>query len=181
MRSVANPELCLDSQVDAGVVVLGTCADEHSKRGDDVRYDLTVQGELLPRWGEGLAVAPIGADAEADIVVKVRDHSGRQRWLTDGVIASPESLSVSGSEAPTPETKPVSRKPDADDDSPAPGAELSGFPAPSASPEAEQGGSILLVGDDTSTGTGGEFATGSGSGPVLPLRSVDILSTSRTF
>ena len=52
--------------------------------------------------------------------------------------------------------------------------------ASSASPKAEQGGSILSVGDDTSTGTGGESATGSGSGfgsgsgPVLPLTSVDI-------
>ncbi|WP_107473856.1 RICIN domain-containing protein, partial [Streptomyces griseiscabiei] len=105
LRSVANPELCLDSQVDAGVVVLGTCADEDSKRGDDVRYDFTVQGELLPRWGEGLAMAPVAREPDADIVVKVRDNSTTQRWLTDGVTASPESLSVSGSEAPTPETE----------------------------------------------------------------------------
>ncbi|MFD9044512.1 RICIN domain-containing protein, partial [Streptomyces bottropensis] len=111
LRSVADPELCLDSQVDAGVVVLGKCADEDSERGDDVRYDLTVQGELLPRWGEGLALAPIGSDPRADIVIKVRDHSGRQHWLTDGVAAGPDSLSVSGSEAATPEAEPVTREP----------------------------------------------------------------------
>ncbi|MDX2527471.1 RICIN domain-containing protein [Streptomyces europaeiscabiei] len=174
LRSVANPELCLDSQVDAGLVVLGRCADEDSKRGDDVRYDFTVQGELLPRWGEGLAVAPVARDADADIVVKVRDNSSQQRWLTDGVTASPESLSVSGSEASTPETEPVSRKPEADDASPAPGREKSGSPEPSVSPEAEQGGSILSVGDDTTTDTDADSGTGSGSAPVLPLTSLDL-------
>ncbi|MEI5524835.1 RICIN domain-containing protein [Streptomyces brasiliscabiei] len=172
LRSVANPELCLDSQVDAGVVVLGTCADEDSKRGDDVRYDFTVQGELLPRWGEGLAMAPVAREPDADIVVKVRDNSTTQRWLTDGVTASPESLSVSGSEAPTPETERVSRKPEpeADGASPAPGPEKSRSPQPGASPEAEaeQGGSILSVGDEK------EDAPASVEQPVLPLTSLDV-------
>ncbi|WP_326574122.1 RICIN domain-containing protein [Streptomyces sp. NBC_00481] len=168
LRSVANPELCLDSQVDAGVVVLNKCADEDSRRGDDVRYDFTVQGELLPRWSEGLAVAPVTTDTEADVVVKVRDDSSTQRWLTDGVTASPESLSVSGSGAPTPESEPISEDPDADEVSPAPGAEKSGSPAPGASPDAEQGGSIMSVGDDTSTDT----EPGTGDEPVLPLTSV---------
>lgn len=58
LRSVADPELCLDSQVDAGVVVLGMCADEDSERGDDVRYDFTARGELLPRWGRGSPSRP---------------------------------------------------------------------------------------------------------------------------
>ena len=91
-----NPELCLDSHVDAGVVVLGSCAAAASKRGDDVRYDLTVQGELLPRWQEGLAVAPAASDPGADVVVKVRDRTDEQRWRADGSksSASPESLSV---------------------------------------------------------------------------------------
>ncbi|NGO06783.1 ricin-type beta-trefoil lectin domain protein [Streptomyces sp. HC44] len=95
LRSVANPDLCLDSHVDAGVVVLGGCADADSKRGDDVRYDLTVRGELLPRWREGLAVTPASKDPNADVVVKVRDRSDEQRWRTDATsTASPESLSI---------------------------------------------------------------------------------------
>ncbi|WP_217181528.1 RICIN domain-containing protein [Streptomyces sp. AC495_CC817] len=169
LRSVANPELCLDSQVDAGVVVLGRCADEDSGRADDVRYDFSVQGELLPRWGEGLAMAPIVAEPEADIVVKVRDGSPTQRWLTDGVTASPESLSVSGSEAPRPETEPVSEAPDTDD-SPVPESKKSDTPSPYATPEAEveQGGSIMSVGDE-----------GDADGPkpgahLAPLTSADV-------
>ncbi|MFI7407125.1 RICIN domain-containing protein [Streptomyces sp. NPDC049627] len=94
LRSAADPDLCLDSHVDAGVVILGKCADDDSERADDVRYDLTVQGEFLPRWDERLALAATTADAGADIVVKVRDGSDAQRWPTDPVTsANPGSLS----------------------------------------------------------------------------------------
>ena len=101
LRSIANPDLCLDSHVDAGVVVLGSCAASGAKRADDVRYDLTVRGELLPRWREGLAVAPSSKDPNADVVVKIRDRSPEQRWLTDAFTASPESLSIAGTDAPS--------------------------------------------------------------------------------
>jgi hypothetical protein len=100
LRSAADPGLCLDSHADAGVVILGTCADEKTGRAGDVRYDLTVQGELLPRWDETLALATAGKDTGADIVVKVRDRSAGQRWLTDPPSASPGSLSITGTEAP---------------------------------------------------------------------------------
>ena len=102
LRSAADPDLCLDSHVDAGVVVLGTCASEKSKRADDVRYDLTVQGELLPRWQEQLALTSTTGDAGADIVVKVRSGSKDQRWLTDSTTASPDSLSIEGTHTTQP-------------------------------------------------------------------------------
>ncbi|MEU9187037.1 RICIN domain-containing protein [Streptomyces sp. NPDC048484] len=101
LRSAADPELCLDSHVDAGVVILGRCAAASAARGDDVRYDLTVQGELLTRWQAGLAVAPSSDDAEAEVVVKIRDRSDAQRWLTDDTKATPESLSIAGTGAPS--------------------------------------------------------------------------------
>ncbi|MGW2517040.1 RICIN domain-containing protein [Streptomyces sp. NPDC001617] len=101
LRSAADPDLCLDSHVDAGVVVLGRCAGDKGVRRNDVRYDLTVQGELLPRWDEQLALAVTTESADADIVVKVRDGSDDQRWLTDPVAsASPGSLSITGTERP---------------------------------------------------------------------------------
>jgi hypothetical protein len=102
LRSVASPGLCLDSHADAGVVVLGTCADAKARRGNDVRYDLTVQGELLPRWDSELALTSTTKDPGADIVLKVRDGSATQRWLTDSVTASPGSLSIAGTGAPSP-------------------------------------------------------------------------------
>jgi hypothetical protein len=101
LRSVADPALCLDSHVDAGVIVLGNCAAASAKRGDDVRYDLTVRGELLPRWQTELAVAPAADEVEADVVVKIRDRGDDQRWLTDGARESPESLSIAGTDAPS--------------------------------------------------------------------------------
>ncbi|MFI6034937.1 ricin-type beta-trefoil lectin domain protein [Streptomyces sp. NPDC051315] len=98
LRSAADPELCVDSHADAGVVILGACAEAGDARAADVRYDLTVQGELLPRWDETLALASTGEDPGADVVVKVRDHSTGQRWLTDAVTASPGSLEITGRE-----------------------------------------------------------------------------------
>ncbi|MFI1168777.1 RICIN domain-containing protein [Streptomyces sp. NPDC020801] len=100
LRSVADPGLCLDSHADAGVVVLGTCADADAKRGPDVRYDLTVRGELLPRWEGGLALAATTARQDADIVVKVRDGSTAQRWVTDSATVDPGSLPTPGAGAP---------------------------------------------------------------------------------
>ncbi|MEV6172358.1 RICIN domain-containing protein [Streptomyces sp. NPDC051954] len=101
LRSAADPELCLDSHVDAGVVILGTCATADSERGDDVRYDLTVQGELLARWQEGLALSSATKDEGSDIVVKVRDGSAEQRWLTDPASADTGSLSITGTDVPS--------------------------------------------------------------------------------
>ncbi|GAA4559189.1 RICIN domain-containing protein [Streptomyces collinus] len=101
LRSVADPGLCLDSHKDAGVVVLGTCADEDAERGDDVRYDLTVQGELLPRWDEQLALAPADDDPEADLVVKVRDRtSDAQRWRPEPLPTTEGSLSIEEQDDP---------------------------------------------------------------------------------
>ncbi|MCD9874503.1 RICIN domain-containing protein [Streptomyces guryensis] len=101
LRSAADPGLCLDSHVDAGVAVLGKCAAEKDERGADVRYDLTVQGELLPRWDEQLALAATAEDPGADIVVKGRDGSPAQRWLADPTAsATPGSLSITGTGAP---------------------------------------------------------------------------------
>jgi hypothetical protein len=100
LRSVAEPELCVDSHADAGVVILGACAETGDARADDVRYDLTVQGELLPRWDDTLALASTGENPGADVVVKVRDHSTDQRWLTDTPTASPGSLEITGTQTP---------------------------------------------------------------------------------
>ncbi|MEY7981534.1 RICIN domain-containing protein, partial [Streptomyces pilosus] len=101
LRSVADPGLCRDSHKDAGVVVLGTCADPGDPRRDDVRYDLTLQGELLPRWDEQLALLPATPDATADIGVTVRARPVNQRWAAESVdTLTTESLSITGTGAP---------------------------------------------------------------------------------
>ncbi|MFG3120415.1 ricin-type beta-trefoil lectin domain protein [Streptomyces sp. NPDC048201] len=99
LHSQADPQLCLDSHADAAVVILGTCDDAGTERGKDVRYDLTVRGELLPLWDETLALASADARPGADIVVSLRDRSPAQAWLTDTPSTAPGSLSI----AETPE------------------------------------------------------------------------------
>ncbi|MFD4791098.1 RICIN domain-containing protein, partial [Streptomyces sp. NPDC058459] len=101
LHSQADPQLCLDSHADAAVVILGTCDDAGTERGDDVRYDLTARGELLPRWDETLALASAEARPGADIVVSLRDRSPAQHWLTDAPSAPPGSPSTAG----TPEAR----------------------------------------------------------------------------
>ncbi|WBO62292.1 RICIN domain-containing protein [Streptomyces camelliae] len=103
LRSAAGPDLCLDSHADAGVVILGSCAGAGSARANDVRYDRSAEGELLTRWDRTLALAAAGATPGADLVVKVRDHSAGQRWVTDAPAASPGSLSIAGTGGPSPQ------------------------------------------------------------------------------
>ncbi|MEV5319584.1 RICIN domain-containing protein [Streptomyces sp. NPDC052687] len=107
LRSVADPGLCLDAHADAGVVILGTCAEAGDARGGDVRYDLTLRGEFVPRWDERLALAPATGDPGADIVVKVRDGSPTQRWSADLSAAEGDPLSTDdrARQAGLPETR----------------------------------------------------------------------------
>nr|WP_051828387.1 ricin-type beta-trefoil lectin domain protein [Streptomyces bicolor] len=77
LRSAADPTLCLDSDADNGRVVLANCL----AHAGEVRYDLTVHGELLPRRSGGLAVA---SGEDESVVLVERDGSEAQRWVLDG-------------------------------------------------------------------------------------------------
>lgn len=161
LRSVADPTLCLDSRADDGVVVLDRCAAKSDAHGGDVRYDLTVRGELLSRSREGLAVTPSSTDPSADIVVKDRDGSDAQRWRTDSSSADPGSLSIAGTASPS--TRPVSESPSPRGTTAAPSASpgessAQGSADPSATPsESDAEPRSVTVGDRAS------------SQPVLPL------------
>ncbi|WP_411091640.1 RICIN domain-containing protein [Streptomyces sp. 049-1] len=100
LRSVADPGLCLDSQADAGVVILGTCADEGAERGDDVRYDLTDRGRLIPRRERQLALTATTVAPGADVVVKLHDDSDVQRWRSDPLPTAEGSLSIARTDGP---------------------------------------------------------------------------------
>ncbi|WP_228044694.1 RICIN domain-containing protein [Streptomyces ferrugineus] len=80
LRSAADPALCLDSDPDEGTVVLANCL----AHAGEVRYDLTVHGELLLRRAERLAVA--GGEG-VSVVVAERDGTEAQRWMLDGGLA----------------------------------------------------------------------------------------------
>ncbi|MGW2567982.1 RICIN domain-containing protein [Streptomyces sp. NPDC001537] len=76
LRSGPDPTLCLDSDADRNSVTLADCA----AHAGEVRYDLTVRGELLLRGGKGLLVAP---GRRTDVLVTARDGSGGQRWTLE--------------------------------------------------------------------------------------------------
>lgn len=124
LRSIANPTLCLDSAASDGVVALDRCAGTGDASGGDVRYDLTVRGELLSRARNGLAVTPISPEPDAGVVVKDRNGSDVQRWRTDSSSAAPQSLSIAGTASTS--TRPVTEQP-------APGGTTA--PTPGAPPD----------------------------------------------
>ncbi|MFD4832303.1 ricin-type beta-trefoil lectin domain protein [Streptomyces uncialis] len=92
LRSAADPGLCLDSHADEGVAALGPCTLREETHSADVHYDLTVQGQLIPRWADDLALTPTALVKRADVVVKLRDNSPRQRWLVDPAPSSTRSV-----------------------------------------------------------------------------------------
>ncbi|MFJ5103138.1 RICIN domain-containing protein [Streptomyces sp. NPDC088554] len=91
LRSLAEPKLCLNSRADDGVIVLDGCTEGTAARATDVRYDLTVHGKLVPQRRAGLSLAPVSSAAGADVVVRTRDGSREQRWLTEALPPPPTS------------------------------------------------------------------------------------------
>lgn len=86
LRSLADPRLCLDSHSAAGEVFLSGCVGSNA---GEVRYDLTVQGELLPHWREELVVVPVSLRAGADVVVRARSGSAGEKWTLDSDPSAP--------------------------------------------------------------------------------------------
>ncbi|MGW7266225.1 ricin-type beta-trefoil lectin domain protein [Streptomyces sp. NPDC054842] len=83
LRSRTAPELCLDSHLGHSVV-LGRCTGAGRPGTRNVRYDFTLQGTLVPRWNQDLALTPASSRDGAALVLKPRaDESAVQRWLTD--------------------------------------------------------------------------------------------------
>ncbi|MEU2421554.1 ricin-type beta-trefoil lectin domain protein [Streptomyces sp. NPDC007851] len=116
LRSALDPTLCLAADPGARRVVVARCL----VHAGEVSYDLTVRGELLLRWHQGLALA-----AEAgQVVVARRDGSFAQRW---------DLQSASGGRA-APRATPSATPP-------AEPGEPSGAPASPAPPQEAPGGS----------------------------------------
>ncbi|MFF0221430.1 ricin-type beta-trefoil lectin domain protein [Streptomyces sp. NPDC004629] len=82
LRNAAAPDLCLDSHLGYSVR-LAPCAGAAQPRTRNVRYDFTLQGALVPRWNQDLALVPAATDGSGALVVKTRSAGEAQRWVID--------------------------------------------------------------------------------------------------
>lgn len=82
LRDVADPDLCLDSHRGYSVQ-LALCSGESQPGTKNMRYDFTLQGTLVPRWNQDLALAPASAKGGAALVLKLRENEAAQRWTLD--------------------------------------------------------------------------------------------------
>ncbi|MER6078246.1 RICIN domain-containing protein [Streptomyces sp. NPDC001833] len=82
LRNAAAPDLCLDSHLGYSVQ-LAPCTAAAGTKAKSVHYDFTLQGVLVPRWDQDLALAPAATDGGGALVVKNRTNAGAQRWVMD--------------------------------------------------------------------------------------------------
>lgn len=101
LRNGADQDLCLNSRTVDGSLVLAPCTEPTADNAADVRYEVTVQGHVIPRWNDSLAVVPTTPEAGTSVVAKTRDESTLQNWLTDVTPNSPRSLPIVGGDRAT--------------------------------------------------------------------------------
>ncbi|MFF3611927.1 ricin-type beta-trefoil lectin domain protein [Streptomyces sp. NPDC002580] len=82
LRDAAHPDLCLDSRLGYSVQ-LASCPGTSQPDAKYVRYDFTLQGMLVPRWNQELALTPAAAKGESALVLKVRKDQPTQHWTLD--------------------------------------------------------------------------------------------------
>ncbi|MEU0057250.1 RICIN domain-containing protein [Streptomyces sp. NPDC006334] len=89
LRSTAGPDLCLDSQLGFSVR-LSPCAAASAPEAKNVRYDFTLQGILVPRGNQNLALAPAATDGSGAVVLKNRADGTVQAWVIDSSHPGPQ-------------------------------------------------------------------------------------------
>ncbi len=82
LRNGAAPDLCLDSHLGYSVR-LAPCKGASKPDTKDISYDFTLQGALVPRRDQDLALAPAATDGSGALVLKTRADDEVQRWVID--------------------------------------------------------------------------------------------------
>lgn len=138
LRSAANADLCLDSRLGYSVR-LAPCAGASQPDPKNVRYDFTLQGTLVPRSGQNLALAPAATDGSGALVLKNRVDSAAQRWVIDTSQPDPQMQFVNWgadstpSDTPEPASTPKAAKPPTPTPAPTPSATPTAPPSTSPS------------------------------------------------
>ncbi|MES4887980.1 ricin-type beta-trefoil lectin domain protein [Streptomyces sp. NPDC096012] len=92
LRNAAAPDLCLDSRLGYSVRLAPCTATGSAARS--IRYDFTLQGALIPRWNQELALTPAATDGSGALVLKLRATGAAQRWSVDPAEADLEMQNV---------------------------------------------------------------------------------------
>ncbi|MFJ4690511.1 RICIN domain-containing protein [Streptomyces sp. NPDC088766] len=175
LRSTADPDLCLDSRLGYSVR-LSPCAGASQSDARSVRYDFTLQGTLVPRSNQNLALAPAATDGSGALVLKNRTDSGAQRWVIDTSQPDPQmqvvnwgtGSALSDTRTSTPPPAPEASEPPAPTPAPEPAptsaAAPSATPAPGATVCAYPYGTYCSGGGTPEYGYGGYGHGGSGDG-----------------
>jgi DNA-directed RNA polymerase specialized sigma24 family protein len=174
LRDAAHPDLCLDSHLGYSVQ-LAPCTGPSQPGAKNVRYDFTLQGMLVPRWNQDLALAPASAEGESALVLKLRTDEPVQHWTLDASAPSLQ-LEVVNWDSTTGDAKDsTTRERSTSSAAPAPTATRAPTATPStagetASAAAPSGGSCSALsaycpadGHNGSVRDGG-YGTGSGDG-----------------
>ncbi|MFF1548491.1 ricin-type beta-trefoil lectin domain protein [Streptomyces sp. NPDC058291] len=127
LRSAADAGLCLDSRLGYSVR-LAPCAGAGQPDPRNVRYDFTLQGTLVPRSGQNLALAPAATDGSGALVLKNRVDSAAQRWVIDTSKPDPQMQFVNWGADSTASGTPTQ--------DPTPRRAKSPVPAPAGTPSA---------------------------------------------
>ncbi|MFJ4280318.1 ricin-type beta-trefoil lectin domain protein [Streptomyces massasporeus] len=107
LRNGAAPDLCLDSQLGYSVR-LAPCAGASRPDPKNIRYDFTLQGALVPRSDQDLALTPAATDGSGALVLKARTDDELQRWVIDTSKADLRMESVNwNAAAPAPRPTPT--------------------------------------------------------------------------
>ncbi|MEU9575492.1 ricin-type beta-trefoil lectin domain protein [Streptomyces massasporeus] len=114
LRNGAAPDLCLDSQLGYSVR-LAPCTGASRPDPKNIRYDFTLQGTLVPRSDQDLALAPAATDGSGALVLKARTDDEVQRWVIDTTKADLRMKAVNWNAAvpaprPTPTPPPTPSK-----------------------------------------------------------------------
>lgn len=128
LRNGAAPDLCLDSHLGYSVR-LAPCTGASQPGTKNIRYDFTLQGALVPRWNQDLALAPAATDGSGALVLKTRADNELQRWVIDTSKADLQLEAVNwNAAAPAPRPTPTP--------TPTPSKTPTATPTPSATPSA---------------------------------------------
>ncbi|MGW4568874.1 RICIN domain-containing protein, partial [Streptomyces sp. NPDC004561] len=128
LRNAAAPELCLDSQLGYSVRLAPCTAT--GKAGRYIRYDFTLQGVLVPRWNQELALAPAATDGSGALVVKNRAPGSTQRWSVDTAKPDLQMQNVNWDSHSGTSPAPTTRQPTPSGGATAPRASRNPSPAP---------------------------------------------------